>query len=104
MSKRIAILMLVCAVLVSAKTFTFTLSSTTQAGAVQLKPGQYKIKLNGPEVVLTDQYGHQIETAAKIENSDRKFPQTAVMVSNEDGGSRIVLIELGSTNSKVVFQ
>ena len=112
MFKRIAILMILCVAVVSAKTFTlmraktftFTISSAAHAGAVQLKPGEYKIRLNGPEVVLTDQSGHQIDTAAKIETADRKFAQTAIIMSHEDGGSRIVLIELGSTNSKVVFE
>ena len=104
MFKRIAILMVVCVALVGAKTFTFTLSNSAQAGAVQLKPGEYKIKLNGSEVVLTDQNGRQIDAAAKLETADRKFSHTAIMVSSADGGSRLVSIELGSTNSKVIFQ
>ena len=115
MFKRIATLILVVGVfIVSAKpfhglrtdqkTYTFTLSSPAQAGDVQLKPGEYKIKLDGSQFMLTDQRGHQIETTATVENVDHKFTQTSLMIRNEDGGPRIVSIQLGNTNSKIVFQ
>lgn len=104
MFRRTAILMLIGVACLSAKSYTFTLSSPAQAGTVQLKRGEYKLKVDGSQVVLTDQTGHRIETTAAVEDADQKYPQTTLTMSNEDGGPRIVSIELANTTRKVVFQ
>ena len=104
MLNRIAILMLVSVSLISAKTYTFTLSDTVQAGTVQLKPGEYRLKMDGSQIVLMDQTRHQIDITARLETSDHKFSQTSIKTSNEDGKARIMSIELGHTTSTVVFE
>ncbi len=114
MLKRVAIMMLVGISIMAArpfhglrsdnKTYTFTLSSPAQAGDVQLKPGEYKVKVDGSQFVLTDQAGHRIETNATMETADHKFTQTSIAMTNENGGPRIVSIQLGKTNSRIVFQ
>ena len=39
---------------VSAKTYDIVLSNPTKVGSVQLKPGQYKLKVDGANAVFTD--------------------------------------------------
>ena len=104
MSKRVAVLLLVAGLIVSAKTYTFSVDRTTQIGTAELKPGEYKVKVDGTQVLLLDGRGHQIETAAKVEPSDHKFMATAVTISTQDGGSKILAIELGGSTTKVVFE
>jgi len=104
MFKRIALLALIAASLVSAKTYTFVVSEPTQAGTAQLKPGEYSVKVDGSQVVLVDKGGHQIEAIAKVEASEQKFNLTSVCTSKEDGTPRIEWIQLGGTRTKVVFQ
>ena len=114
MLKRIAIMMLVVVSMIAAKpfhgprsdkkTYSSTLSSPAQAGDVQLKPGEYKIKLDGSPFVLTDQAGHKIEANATMETADHKFTQTSIAMTTENGGPRIVSIQLGNTSSRIVFQ
>jgi hypothetical protein len=104
MLKRLAILALLGISLASAKSYTFTLSNPSQAGSAQLKAGDYTLKLDGSQVVLTDTKGHQISTTAKVETADKKYDQTEVSVSSAGGANRIEWIALGGSKNKVVFQ
>jgi hypothetical protein len=108
MFKRFTILALLSVLLLSAKvftkTYTFAISDQAIAGNTQLKPGEYHIKLDGAQVVLTDKSGSRIDTTAKVETTERKFTDTAVLTSKESGGDRILYIELGGSSNRVVFE
>jgi hypothetical protein len=104
MLKRVAIVLLAAGLIASAKTYTLTVGNATQIGTTTLKAGEYKVKVEGTQVTLVDQTGHQIETTAKLEPADHKFMDTAVMISTKDGGPKIVEIELGGSSNKVVFE
>jgi hypothetical protein len=104
MLARIFLVALLSVSLASAKSYTINLSDPCQAGAAQLKPGQYTVKLEGEKVVLIDKNGRTMETTAKVETADRKFEQTAVSISRADGTSRIQWITLGGSKSRVVFE
>jgi hypothetical protein len=51
-----------------------------------------------------DQQRRQIVVIAKIEATDQKFNQTAVIISKTDGVDRIQSIESWGTKNRVVFQ
>jgi hypothetical protein len=69
-----------------------------------LKPGEYHLKLDGTQVVLTDQESNRIDATAAVETGDHKFTGTAIVVSKADGTNRILSIELGGSTSRVVFE
>ena len=104
MLKRIAILALLGVSLASAKTYTFAVTDSAQAGKVQLKAGEYSLKLEGSQVVLLDRNGRRIDAIAKVETADRKFDVTSVTISKIDGANRIQWIGLGGSKNKVVFE
>ena len=104
MLRRVAVLLVAAGLIVSAKTYSFSVDRTTQIGTTELKPGEYKVKVDGTQVVLIDRAGHQIETTAKVEPADHKFMATAVTISTQDGGAKILAIELGGSTTKVVFE
>ena len=104
MVKRIVMFGLLAIALASAKTYTFTIFDPAQAGTTQLKPGEYRLKLNGAQVALMDEGGRQIDAAVTVEETDRKFDQTSVTTLDVDGIHRIESIQLGGSKSKVVFQ
>lgn len=104
MLKYLAMLALVTVPLASAKTYNFTVNDPAQAGQAKLQAGRYKLQLEGSQVVLKDSKGHQINAAAKVEPAKRKFDQTAIITSKQNGADRIDWIELGGTKDKVVFQ
>ena len=108
MFKRFTILALLSVLLLSAKmftkTYTFIISQPAIAGNTQLKPGEYHIKLDGAQVVLTDHSGLRIDATAKVETAERKFTDTAVDASKDGDTDRILFIELGGSSNRVVFQ
>lgn len=104
MLKRMATVALLSVSLASAKSYTITLSDPCQAGAAQLKPGQYTLKLEGTKAVLIDKTGRSIEAPARVETADRKYDHTAIAISKADGANRLQWIALGGSKSKVVFE
>ena len=108
MFKKLVILALMSVVLVTAKTsvktYTVHFSETVTAGSVDLKAGEYKLKVEGTQVVFTDQRGKQIEASATVESTDRKFDRTSITMSTADGTSRLVSIQLGGSNNSVKFE
>jgi hypothetical protein len=104
MFKRLAMLALLSVLVLSAKTYTFNISDNATIANVQLKPGEYHVKLAGSQVVLTDQAGNQIDATPKVETADHKFDHTAVIYSTADGTNRILSVELGGSSNRVVFE
>jgi len=108
MFKRLTIVALLSVLLASAKTsaktYTFMISDGAVAGNAQLKPGEYHLKLDGSQVVLTDQLGKQVDTTATVQTADHKFAETSILFSSVDGTTRIVSIRLGGSSYRVVFQ
>jgi len=103
MVKRIVMFGLLVVALASAKTYSFTIFDRAQAGTAQLKPGEYRLKLDGAQVALIDMDGRQIDVVATVEQSDVKFDQTSITATDADGIHRILSIQLHGTNNKVVF-
>ena len=89
MLKRLSILTLMGVSLICAKTYTFSVPDSAQAGNTQLKAGQYSLKVDGSQVVLMDEKGHRIDAAVKIETTGEKARSTAVSISNSNGTNRI---------------
>jgi len=104
MLKRIALLALLAVSLACAKTYTFTITEPTQAGNVQLPTGEYSVKIDGSQIILTDSDGHRIDVIAKVEAAGQKFDYTAVWTTKTDGVNRIEMIQLGNTTNKLVFE
>jgi hypothetical protein len=88
----------------SAKSYDFRIDNPTKVGSVELKPGEYHVKIEGSNAVFVPaDTKKEITAPARIENSDRKFDQTMVMTRNENGVSSLKEIDLGGSNTKVEF-
>ena|ERR1700691_4321612 len=88
----------------SAKSYDITLDSPAMAGNTELKPGAYKVKVEGTQAVFTDAQSSKSWTApVKIENSGRKFSETAVESVNQGDMAHIQSIALGGSNTKLEF-
>jgi hypothetical protein len=88
----------------SAKTYSFTLFSPTAVGKTQLKPGDYKLKLDGSKAILTNNMTRKmVETDVKVEQNRRKFEQTAVDTVHANGIDHLKAIELQGTKMKLAF-
>lgn len=85
----------------SAKSYDIELLATAKAGTVELKPGEYKVKVEGSQAVFTDAHGKSFTVPAKVENSGKKFSDTRVETVNQNGMDTIQAIDLGGSDTRI---
>ena len=106
MKKLIAIsaLALSSLTILSAKTYEILLTAPTKAGTIQLKPGQYKLKVEGSNATFTDQNSSKsFTTPVKVENVDKKFDDTKVQSTRDGDVDKLEEIDLGGSKTKLGF-
>ena len=104
MTKKILIVFTTIALAIgsAASTYKLTLFQPSEVAGKTLKPGDYKISLDGDKVKISS--GKEtVEATAKVETADRKFPSTTVRYDAADGKNRVQQIQIGGTNTKLVF-
>jgi hypothetical protein len=90
--------------LAGAKTYDIVLTQAAKAGSVQLAAGEYRLKVQGANAVFTNVDTNKSYTVpVKVENSDKKFSETAVDTNNANGSSTVESIELGGSTTKLGF-
>ena len=100
----ISALALASLTVLSAKTYEIILTAPTKAGSVQLKPGQYSLKVVGSNVTFTDENSSKtFTTPANIETVDKKYDDTKVQSSKDGDNDRIEEIDLGGSKTKLGF-
>jgi hypothetical protein len=83
----------------AASSYKVSIPADTWAGDTQIKAGDYKVTLTGNQAVFT--MGKQaVQVAASVENNSSKFPDTML----EASGEKLQAIDLGGTNTKIVFK
>jgi hypothetical protein len=86
------------------KTYDIHLYSPAVAGTVQLPAGDYKLKVDGPNAVLTDVNKNETYTiAVKIGTAEKKFDQTRVVTAASDGATHLKVIEIGGSTTRLEF-
>jgi hypothetical protein len=86
----------------SAKSYDITLTSPTMAGASQLKPGDYEVKLQGDQVIITDEAnGKSVTVPVTVEHNDKKFDHTTVETTDKNGTTSVAVISLGGSTTRL---
>ena len=89
---------------VSAKTYEIILSGPSKAGSVDLKPGQYKLKVEGSNAIFTDENSSKsFTTPVKVETTEKKFDGTKVQSTKDGNVDKIEEIDLGGSKTKLGF-
>jgi len=86
-----------------AKTYDITITEPTKAGAVELQPGQYKLKMEGSQAVFTDSRDKSFSVSAKVENAGKKFNYTSLESSDQNGVGTLQAIDLGDSNTRIAL-
>lgn len=88
----------------SAKSYDITLVSRAKVGDTELKPGQYKLKIEGSQAVFTDvESSKELTAPVKIQNNAKKFDHTAVETTRQGDMDAIQSIELSGSTTKLEF-
>ncbi len=99
----IAVLALCSLGVLSAKSYDIVLSGPAKVGTLQLKPGQYHLKVNGTNAVFTDSKYKNYTTPVKIEKAGKKFNDTRVQSTKDGDGDRVTQIDLGGSDTQLGF-
>lgn len=78
------------------------LAESAWVGGNQLKPGDYKIQMDGNKAVITKGKS-VVEAPAKAENADHKYASTQVQINEAGTKARIEEIRVGGTNMRIIF-
>jgi hypothetical protein len=116
------LLLITCALTLSVmgiagtKSYDVTFEKPTKAGATELRAGTYGVKLvdgqavftretSGSEVAPMDEtgYGKSISVPVTVKHAGKKFTDTSVATSNNEGTANIQEIDLGGTDTKLLF-
>ncbi len=85
-----------------AKSYDIQLLAPAKAGSVELKPGEYKLKIEGSQAVFTDvRSGKSFSVPVKIENSDKRFTGTQMETVTQNGVDAIQVIDLGDSHTRL---
>jgi hypothetical protein len=87
----------------SAKSYDVTLSAPAKAGGVQMAAGEYEVKVvgNGFAVFTNVDSGKKFLTLVKVQDTGKKFEQTAVDSKTEGGAKHITAIELEGSSTMI---
>ena len=99
----IAVLAVSSLAVVNAKSYGIILSNSTKVGTLQLKPGEYRVKVDGSNAVFTDRDYKTFTTPVKVETGDKKFDATRVQSTKDGEADRVVEIDLGGSATKLGF-
>jgi hypothetical protein len=87
-----------------AKNYELTLSSTTKVGNLELKPGEYTLKVQGDKATFTFvETSKQFTTNVKIEATEQKFDTTRVDAAKQGSVDVVKDIELGGSKTRLQF-
>src|SRR5579883_3428394 len=93
---------LAMAVASAASNYNVTLFQPSVLGSQELKPGDYKVEVDGDKAVI--KYGkNSVEAPVKVENGNDKFTRTVVKYSMDCGKYHIQEIRVGGTKTTLVF-
>jgi hypothetical protein len=89
----------------SAKSYDIVLTQPAMAGATQLQPGEYKLKIENNQAVFTDvQNAKSFSAPVKVENRSQKFSNTQVQSTKQGDMDHINSIDLGGSTTELNFR
>lgn len=87
----------------AASTHTMHLSDAAMINGVSLKPGDYRVEVEGNKAVIK-RGKEKVEATVQTQTADHKYDMTAVVVDNSSGTARVKEIDLGGTNERLLVQ
>ena len=83
----------------AASDYKVELAQATKVGATELKPGAYKVEIQGDKAVFKSGKSVAAQASATVENGKQKYSETTV--STKD--SKLESISIGGSTMKIVF-
>ncbi|HUA62493.1 MAG TPA: hypothetical protein VML19_27295 [Verrucomicrobiae bacterium] len=87
----------------ASKTYEVTLANMSKAGNVQLKAGEYRVKVDNGKAVFTGADGHEYTVDVKTKSASQKFEETRVDANKEGNVDTLKDIQLGGSTTQIEF-
>jgi hypothetical protein len=86
----------------AANTYQFKLLEPAWVGSTELKPGEYKVQVEGDKAMIMN--GKKaVDVEAKAEAGDQKFSATQISTDTAGGQAKLKEVRIGGTKTKIVF-
>jgi hypothetical protein len=87
------------------KTYEVKIPESAMVGSFQLKPGDYRLRVEGSKALFTNENSNEtIEAAVNVQNVERKIDRTTIEITkNPQGDEKITEIRLGGSRMKLDF-
>ena len=101
----LTVLVLALAAVASAAGYGFTLNAPLKVGSNDLAPGDYKVSIQGSIGVIT-----QVKTSksftvfVRLETAIHDYDKTALEISNAGGEQKQKALDVGGSNTRLVFE
>jgi hypothetical protein len=86
----------------AASHYAVTIGEPTEIGAQSVKPGEYRVEVEGNKATLKGE-GTSLETGVRVVEGDAKFPRTSVRYNIAGGKYRLEQIQIGGTKTTLIF-
>jgi hypothetical protein len=87
----------------AASNYSLNLGDKVWVGDKELKPGDYKVTINGDKATIKS--GKTVvEVPAKIESSPNKYSVSTIDSKSDGGKVRLTEIHVGGTTTRIVLQ
>ena len=86
----------------SAAQHRITLFEESVVNGTTLKPGEYKLDINGDKAMLS-RGKQKVEAIVSLQKADAKYGATSVRYNAGEGKYRVQEIRVGGTDTRVVF-
>jgi hypothetical protein len=86
----------------AASSFKFTVSQPSIIAGSVIRPGDYRVVVNGDKATLTTG-SISLEVPVKVETGTQKFSHTSVETRSEAGKNILNEVQIGGTTTTLVF-
>ena len=87
----------------NAKSYDVVLYNQVKVGSLQLKAGEYSVKVKGDNAIFTSASGKTFTVPVKLENDGPKNSSTNAIVDGVDGSAVLKSIKLGGSTTTLEF-
>jgi hypothetical protein len=87
----------------AAATYHMTISDPAWVGQKQLKPGEYKVQLQGTQAVIKGD-GDTVQVPVQTKTAQEKYPQTAILSHQVNGKRQLEEVQFGGSKTSILFQ
>jgi hypothetical protein len=99
----LAVLFTFASLVFAAKSYNLTFNGPTKVAGVELRSGNYEVRILGDKAIFRDGQSKETAVPVKLESGAKKFNYTYVESSSKDGKQTVKMIHLAGSTTTLEF-